>query len=167
MGRTRGTSQAICARSIASAYSANDFGGERKDSNPRYGFRRIPHVCGALSHSATSPRLSRRARVLLRGSCGDANCARITGGGCSANRLAATAVPSHIANMAEPNLSKWECTNCGAKLLLKRRTEPKRRREEALCPNCMVNLPPRDGKDTLQYALVELPKTPKRPRDFS
>ena len=81
--------------------------------------------------------------------------------------LAATAIQSHIANMAEPNLSNWKCTNCGANLLLKRRTEPKRRREEAFCPNCMVNLPPRDGKDTLQYTLVELPKTPKRPQDFS
>jgi predicted SprT family Zn-dependent metalloprotease len=75
--------------------------------------------------------------------------------------LAATAIQSHIANMAEPNLSNWECKNCGAKLLLKRRSEPKRRREEALCPNCMINLPPRDGKDTLQYTLVELPKTSK------
>ena len=69
--------------------------------------------------------------------------------------------------MAEPNLSNFQCSNCGAKLLLKRRPEPKKRREEAFCPHCMVNLPPRDGKDTLQYTLVELPKHPKRPRDLN
>jgi hypothetical protein len=62
--------------------------------------------------------------------------------------------------------SNFECTNCHAKLLLKRQTEPKRRREEAFCPHCMVNLPPRQGRDLLLYTLVEPPaKAPKRPRD--
>jgi len=64
--------------------------------------------------------------------------------------------------------SNHQCTNCRAKLLVKRRAEPKRRREEAFCPYCRVNLPPRQGGDLLLYTLVEPPaQTAKRPRDFS
>jgi DNA-directed RNA polymerase subunit RPC12/RpoP len=62
--------------------------------------------------------------------------------------------------MAE--LSNFQCSHCGAKLLLKRRTEPKKYREAAVCPYCSVNLPPREGKDTLQYTLVEPPASRKR-----
>jgi hypothetical protein len=78
--------------------------------------------------------------------------------------LAATAISSHIAKMDDASLSNSQCSNCGAKLPLKRQTEPRRWREEALCPYCLVNLPPRDGKETLQYALIEPPRSPKRPK---
>jgi DNA-directed RNA polymerase subunit RPC12/RpoP len=62
------------------------------------------------------------------------------------------------------NDSNYQCSNCRAKLLLKHQTEPKKRREEAFCPYCMVNLPPRQGGDLLLYTLVEPPaQTAKRP----
>jgi hypothetical protein len=60
--------------------------------------------------------------------------------------------------MSDESPSNFQCPNCRAKLLLRRRTEPKKRREEALCPYCSINLPPRNGKDTLQYTLVEPPR---------
>jgi DNA-directed RNA polymerase subunit RPC12/RpoP len=60
--------------------------------------------------------------------------------------------------MSDESPSNFQCPNCRAKLLLKRRTEPKKRREEALCPYCSINLPPRNGKDTLQYTLVAPPR---------
>lgn len=64
------------------------------------------------------------------------------------------------------NDSNYQCSNCRAKLLLKHQTEPKKRREEAFCPYCMVNLPPRQGGDLLLYTLVEPPaQTAKRPGD--
>jgi DNA-directed RNA polymerase subunit RPC12/RpoP len=64
------------------------------------------------------------------------------------------------------NDSNYQCSNCRAKLLLKHQTEPKKRREEAFCPYCMVNLPPRQGGDLLLYNLVEPPaQTAKRPGD--
>jgi DNA-directed RNA polymerase subunit RPC12/RpoP len=64
------------------------------------------------------------------------------------------------------NDSNYQCSNCRAKLLLKHQTEPKKRREEAFCPYCMVNLPPRQGGGLLLYTLVEPPaQTAKRPGD--
>jgi hypothetical protein len=65
--------------------------------------------------------------------------------------------------MADAILLNFQCSNCRAKLLIKRRTEPKKPREETLCPYCLVNLPPRDGKDMLQYTLVDAPTRLKRP----
>ena len=64
--------------------------------------------------------------------------------------------------MADAMLSNYQCPNFWAKLLLKRRAEPKKPREEALCPYCLINLPLRDGKDTLQYTLVDAPTHLKR-----
>ena len=67
--------------------------------------------------------------------------------------------------MSEAHPSNFQCQNCGAKLLLKRHPEPKKLREESLCPYCLINLPPRDGKETLQYILAEAPLPRKRLRD--
>ena len=53
--------------------------------------------------------------------------------------------------LTEIEPSNFQCSNCRSKLLLKRRSEPRRRREEAFCPHCGVNLPPRSGNYTLQY----------------
>jgi len=67
--------------------------------------------------------------------------------------------------MSTLETSDYQCSNCRAKLFRKRLREPRKHREEAFCPYCMVNLPPRSGKDTLHYTLVEAPMTRKRPRD--
>jgi predicted SprT family Zn-dependent metalloprotease len=66
--------------------------------------------------------------------------------------------PRHIPTMSDAELSNYVCTNCRAQLLIKRRREPRRHREEAFCPYCTINLPPRGGKDTLQYTLVAPPR---------
>src|SRR5665213_1184810 len=67
--------------------------------------------------------------------------------------------------MTDIDASNYQCSNCRAKLLLKRRREPRKPREETFCPYCGVNLPPRNGNDTLQYTLATRP-TNKRARDF-
>ncbi len=67
--------------------------------------------------------------------------------------------------MSTLETSDYQCSNCRAKLLRKRRREPRKPREEAFCPYCMVNLPPRSGKDALEYTLAEAPLPRKRPRD--
>jgi hypothetical protein len=72
------------------------------------------------------------------------------------------AVLADGAAMGEPDLN-FACTNCRAKLLLTRRREPKKYREQAFCPQCMVNLPPRSGNYALQYKLVA-PHSPGQPR---
>jgi DNA-directed RNA polymerase subunit RPC12/RpoP len=69
--------------------------------------------------------------------------------------------------MPNENLSEYQCSNCRAKLLLKRQSEPRRRREEALCPYCSVNLPPRRGSYTLQYTLIAPPIPLRPPSDFN
>ena len=70
--------------------------------------------------------------------------------------------------MPNPSLEKrsnYQCDNCGALLLLKRLTAPPKQGEQAFCPHCMANLPPRHGGDALQYTLVEPSLPKKRPRD--
>ena len=69
--------------------------------------------------------------------------------------------------MPDENPSNYQCSNCRARLLIKRRNEPKKPCEEPLCPFCSVNLPPRVGRNALQYTLVEPPHSPNRARDSS
>jgi hypothetical protein len=49
------------------------------------------------------------------------------------------------------------CPGCSAKLSKRRRREAGKPGEQAFCPNCMTQLPARDGPCTLGYELIEAP----------
>jgi transcriptional regulator with XRE-family HTH domain len=52
------------------------------------------------------------------------------------------------------------CRTCGAKYVARRIETPFRPRERATCQHCMHELPPRDGKDLIQYELIARPAEP-------
>jgi hypothetical protein len=60
--------------------------------------------------------------------------------------------------MADAMLSNYQCPNCRAKLLLKRRAEPKKPREEALCPYCLMS-----GKELARCRTLRLGPSPVPP----
>jgi len=55
-------------------------------------------------------------------------------------------------------LWNFQCHNCWAKYRVRRIELPLKGREKATCKHCAFDLPPRDGKDLLQYELVERPQ---------
>lgn len=64
---------------------------------------------------------------------------------------------THAGSMAELAWN-FQCHQCGAKYRVRRIETPLKAREKATCSHCAFDLPPRDGKDLLQYQLVERPK---------
>jgi DNA-directed RNA polymerase subunit RPC12/RpoP len=54
----------------------------------------------------------------------------------------------------------YVCDHCGAKLRQRMSVATAKGREQAYCPHCFGNLPPRQGKHTLGYELIEPPPKP-------